>query len=788
MGKNFIKRVGLILVALAFPLMSVPVAGATDGRASNSRTVQITMHSGPAAHEDYGRFEDGRHDEGNIHTRTIEVFFADSITDYTKPASNRDGYIFAGWSSDPEAKDVDVFTGEGKAVEIGSDIYAVWTDKVNVIYGIPDGVWENPETGDEYQYIQMNYSVGQNFQELPSQSTALRPLFNYLEFDGWYSDLNAKGTRYTTSSVIGDELESWIYAAWKYIPERIDNELTLGTDSDISIGVARPVYKFTAPESAIYEFYTKDINPDDDLHVTLRVTGDHTEELATEKPIDPTESTGNKHTYYEMEAGKTYYIAFGETYNNVAHFKAGVKKAEMVTVTFDANYGDNKAWFDGDHSKTTKEVEFPVGAEISSEYISGHEMDENFIKFHHWSLVPAGSDEDYYVMVTGPMTVYAQYIKMAAINLDYNGGYNPYDKNIHSEVVTFNRDTKFETPMDPKIDIPDKDFAGWSRNKNATEPDADIIEGRTASYELDGETLYAVWTDKVVVTFKTIGGAYMMDDPNATVFETTYGKGHIFYGMAVMHDNYRVEGEGWMDQDGNVTSVVSISDPDYRITGDTVFTSVLHYRMTAVGNGGHFIIGCGFGACEREAVPHRYYGHDSTFSYAEAKKHVGIPASDEEGKYFIGYATSPDATEPDIIDGETRLEDLGLIYAVWGDEYPAYIVDDATETAYEQRSEGGLRIVVKRNDDDNKTFSMFGGLTMDGETDEADDDLPKLLPESVYDAKKGSLVITLHSNYLDTLDTGGHTLTVHFNDIDSVDVDFTINPFIPDAPDTGVAE
>lgn len=51
-------------------------------------------------------------------------------------------------------------------------------------------------------------------------------------------------------------------------------------------------------------------------------------------------------------------------------------------------------------------------------------------------------------------------------------------------------------------------------------------------------------------------------------------------------------------------------------------------------------------------------------------------------------------------------------------------------------------------------FDKFVGVSVDG----------KRISESQYTAKKGSTVITLKSSYLNTLKTGEHTITIHFDD------------------------
>ncbi|MBQ5544732.1 MAG: LPXTG cell wall anchor domain-containing protein, partial [Clostridia bacterium] len=62
--------------------------------------------------------------------------------------------------------------------------------------------------------------------------------------------------------------------------------------------------------------------------------------------------------------------------------------------------------------------------------------------------------------------------------------------------------------------------------------------------------------------------------------------------------------------------------------------------------------------------------------------------------------------------------------------------------------------IVKREVNDDTTFSRFLGIKIDGQTVASDD----------YTAKQGSVIITLHPAYVKTLSVGDHTITVLFND------------------------
>lgn len=63
-------------------------------------------------------------------------------------------------------------------------------------------------------------------------------------------------------------------------------------------------------------------------------------------------------------------------------------------------------------------------------------------------------------------------------------------------------------------------------------------------------------------------------------------------------------------------------------------------------------------------------------------------------------------------------------------------------------------ITVKRSVEDERTYSLYSGALVDGNS----------IPEGGSSAAEGSLVLTLKSDYLDTLETGTHQVTISFSD------------------------
>lgn len=810
--KTTIKRAGIILLTLAFSMLPTLSASATaDKSASNdeltnqwmtqidqskiycdegaaqlfatrcsgapaaslsetdARYIDITVHAGA-----HGHFET---ESGNTNEYTVNYFRGDAFDESTIPVADDPSYVFVGWSTKATADDVDIVVGATTASAVGSDAYAVWSNKSYVYYYINNGFWIPDGSEEAYQAVLMEYDANTNFRALSPDPI---PMERYYDFDGWYAQMFGSGQHYTDETII-NQPEVEVYAKWKYNPAKIDNELVLGQMHDITVGVSTQLYKFTPTETGYYEIFTEGIEEDGSGRqgvVRIQDVNDHT--LAIEKAIDPTVAHGNVHTYYKMQAGTTYYVRFAEMEGAFMQYQAGIRKADMATVTFHANY-DSDAWFDGDHSVTSKSIDLPVGDNIARYLETGLEYNDNTLSFIGWTLE---SDADRYhnaLLVDGPMDVYAFWSEFENIYLDFNGGYHPLDgESSTSYVYRYQEDAVFETPIDPKINDSHRKFAGWSRNPNASEPDADIVELVTPAATFKDQTLYAIYTEKVLETYIVTDGGYMMDNPNITTYQTSSGKGHVFYGMAVRHNNPKMKAIGWTDQNGVVINTTAEVDPYYHVDGDSTYTVIWGYELTVFADEGRFEKAGSMVA--RISFP--YDNGDGTFHADTLNEVIGEPTPLGAGRYFIGWATDPDLEEPDIIDGVTRLEDLNEIYGIWSDEEYNFV--EGADATWAQSSKKDQKLVIKRAHDDRYTYRFFDTVFIDGE---------EIATEN-YDVNEGSLILILHEDYLDTLALGEHSIVIRFanESSDTVELDTTITitepeeeeeMVVPSTADTG---
>ena len=85
-------------------------------------------------------------------------------------------------------------------------------------------------------------------------------------------------------------------------------------------------------------------------------------------------------------------------------------------------------------------------------------------------------------------------------------------------------------------------------------------------------------------------------------------------------------------------------------------------------------------------------------------------------------------------------------------------------STYSRETEEPLTFRFVRSVNENETFAHFMGVLVDH----------KAIGEADYKAEPGSVIITLTSAFLNTLEAGTHTLTAIFSDGNDVDVEFTI--------------
>lgn len=728
----------IIVFALTVSIFTVFGHETMAEESEDSHYITVTLHAG-----EHGYFGDP-----SVKEKESLQFRGEPFNERTVPDLSDDSYIFIGWSNEPDGE-VNVTPGVTNTSMIGTDLYAIYTDECLVNYIINDG-YVVMDDGNQYQYIHMTYKPGQLFRNL----TPVHFDANDFDFAGWYaSGLNPEsGIQYTEETPVNAE-EIDVFARWKLSEERTEY-LELDKEYDLSLSGPGRIYAFRPEETDVYKLATID-KVSDDYVIYITVMDENSKVIKMADPVDPEDGWGDMQLNMEMEAGKVYYFQIKEMSGGATDVKIKLTKGECAMVTFHANRdAQSDAWFDDDPSKTVKTIPIAIGEDISKYTRSGW-MTEDPLKvvFSGWSLNPDLEWIDDYLIVEHDMDVYAITAEQNVITLDANGGYFRMANNSSVTRDAFGKGRPFASSMDPTHDDNTIKFAGWSRDPDAEVPDPDIIEGVTSSDELDGVTLYAVYGRKVLERWDANGGYFMMN-PGITTYESTKGAGHIFYGLTLYHDNERMKKLGWMDHKGEFIPYTADIWPYYHVTEDTTYTAVWGYQVIVDANGGVFALA----GSSRLGITMEYEG---TFSLSDVTEEIGEAVNYDTSKYLAGWATTPDAEEPDVFEGVTPVRDLDQVYAVWKDD--SYYWAEGENGSWTKGSSEGLRFVAKRTGDDTQTDSSFTGASVDQETIYADS----------FTRESGSLIFTLKPEYLETLAVGRHELTLHFAETDLV-TNFTV--------------
>lgn len=733
------KIIKLVIVLILFVTAFFPKTLIAD---DEERTITITLHSG----------ESGYFGEPEVKEKESVQFIGDVFTDDTIPDTDESDLLFLGWSMTENSDKVDVESGVTPVSQIeGTDLYAVWSSIGCVHYNIPDGSIIVGDEEIEVSYTEA-YNIGENFIDYQ----AVHKKSDIYEFDGWYEGINGKGKRYDSETVI-DLNDIDVFANWKFNEDNIDSIEEEVSYYEETEGTTH-LYKFIPEKDANYTLFTFN-TADDGLETFIELRDIDTNVLKRSEAIDPTNPQGDVTLSYDLEAGKPYIFSMREMGGGNTNFMFMLVESEVVSVTFYANHPN--AYFDGDTEQTSKVIELARGMEIHT-FDAGLEVaDPNTLRFGGWALSPDADWLEGYIFAEDGMEVYGVFEDLDSLVLDANGGYFPMLNNAPDMVYSFAAGEPFNPPMDPKIDDTSIKFAGWSIDKNATEPDADIIEGVTLSADLP-KTLYAVYTEKVVEIFDANGG-YMMDDPEITTYETTKGKGHIFYGMTMYHLNPRMKALALVDHKGVEIPYTAEIWPYYHVMEDTTYKTLWGYRFNLDANGGEF----GDAGTDRLSAYMRY---DGTWDYESLD--LNTPIHYNPQMYFVGWATEPNATEPNVIEGKTKIKDIEnstTIYAVWKED--TYEVTKGAKSSWTKGSNSSLDFTVKRKGNDDDTFMMFSNITVDG----------VLVKEENYIKSKGSLKLALKPTFLETLKLGEHEIVFRFIDKE-VKTTFTVKEKAADKP------
>ena len=767
MGKNVFKKAMLMLVVATIGLSSVTMMNgavyAEGGANDSAETLQdnywltVTMHAG----------EHGYFGQPGVTEKTTTVFEDDVFMDETVPDSDGSGYAFAGWV-DNNGNEVTVYVNS--ITRDVTDLYATWSNQIKVTYFGDGGYFIDPETGEQESNLKKNYSAGEHF-------ISLTPISDErFEFEGWYTENYGEGDKYTEETLIeadGGNREISVRAHWRIKDDAIDAVVP-----DVTYHVERDsgsdIFSFTPTKNAYYKIYT--IGAETNPQSAVQIFNADRKELRSYAST-PDEQDYDCYLTYEFEAGKTYYVYVGAMLNTYIKTDFRIEEFEPITVTLHANVLEGEsAYFDGDPTKMVKQVQMMDGDDIvnipDGQY-NTLTKDSEWLTWNGWSTTPDGSGLETYVH--DGMDLYVRWNRSVYLTAYANGGF--FVANRSTELVQKYVPSDMTISMDsfkePRHSDLSEMFLGWATTPDATEPD--IIPNKTTFNELPNK-IYAVYSKKVHVTLLAPEGGYFYIWEDLNRVGMAYPAGGDMVNIEARHVDTRLRNVGYTDQNGVDIYRGTDEMSEYKINEDSIFTVFYGIGVYVNANGGYFP---NWGT-EMLGMYVRTGGFKSESIYRTAEKPINETEAGKT-KYIVGWATTPDATEPDIIEGETDVEGLYLsdIYAIWGDD--EYVIEGEEDGhKWTRGSTEGLRIVVHRVYDDDETFRNFTGIAVDGE-----DMISK--KDKVYDAEKGSLILTLKTEYLESLEDGEHELVIFFAGNDLTTSFVIVEPEEPVVPNTGAS-
>ncbi len=703
----------LTLAAVFSVCAAIPVSAETD-----DTSITITLHAG-----EMGYFGDPSVKEKESVQRRGEPFREDTVPDSADPS-----YKFLGWSKEEGSDSADVFNDMTNSSMIGTDVYAVWSNEAAVEYDAVLGFFRLG-MGTSTQRTVLS-TIGSKFQELVPESYT-----DQLEFDGWYSDYDGKGTRYTEETVL-DRTELKVYGYWKAVDSKIE---AMEEDKAVPVNAESGgvYYSFTPQETALYEFSTSGADGSEDAVQAYMVLYD--QDLQYIATADPVENSKDVVMGIELTAGKKYYVMMSDFIGSGISFSAVVTKPQdYVSVTFHTNFQDaDKVYFDQKGTKS-KDILLKRGTALGSymQSAAGLIVDTEEFTFYGWAD-DKDADEPAHGMTAGEVTeVYAVYMDFNIITLDANGGYFPQLEGQKTHDLKYTEGDPFISFYSCAIDNDDLKFSGWATTPDAKVPN--IVEGEVLFEELP-DVIYAVYGQKLLLTFDANGGCFFLPDSDVTVYEITVGYGAKLGTVTVLPKaDKTLRAIGWTYTDENGDSRVILDGYDTpRIYQNTVFKALWGKAIRFDANGGFFYSG----GDERYLV----FPVDAPFSSQGLEEPSTVAM-----KYLAGWATTPEAEEPDVIEGVTPVEGITEVFAVWKDD--SYVIAEGAGSTWNRSSGDGLRFVVKRIGEDYDTYSAFAGAKVDG---------VQIYSDS-FEIAEGSLILTLKKTYLATLSAGEHEIEFTF--------------------------
>lgn len=281
------------------------------------------------------------------------------------------------------------------------------------------------------------------------------------------------------------------------------------------------------------------------------------------------------------------------------------------------------------------------------------------------------------------------------------------------------------------------DFLGWSTDANATT--ATYADQGSISIDAD-TTLYAIWARHMDASSFTA----------PTGNDLTYNATAQELITAGSTDNgtmlYSLEADGEFTADIPTATASGTYTVYYMVDGDES-----HYDSTV--ESVEATISPLMVPVTVDGEPYLEVSAEETFERPATPSRVGY---EFDGWYADeALTTAYDFTQVAGINGVD-------LYSKW--TRVSYSLTEGADPVWISGSSDDLVIRAVRNVNESTTFSHFTGVKVDGYT----------LDTTAYSAVSGSVIVTISSDYLNTLATGSHTIELTFDDGDPASTTLTI--------------
>ncbi len=571
------------------------------------------------------------------------------------PDSANTAMAFAGWTMDPEADEIE-YVYDWTVFEEETTLYAVWETLAEIIFDANGGCfYEDPE----YTQYREGYRPGETFWAYGIfESEVYHP--DGLGLAGWAESRNAKPDEVLEYYQV-PENGATLYAVWTTkvtLTFDVNNKDAFFIRWDDEIG--EDVFEDTWSEQYIsgktfYPYYLPApvIKPEGSIFMGWAKTKD-----AVSPDIDENDTV--------PEVDTTYYGVWKDFASNAEVLvpdqevsTTGAEKYYKFTAPEEGRYGFGID--SGEAVYSTTRLLNPAGETLylteGGRYTIYRDMDKG--ETVYLELHPSSADAMMKAIVKKADIV---------LTLDANGGRLDNGEIIHEKLVASGLESGFllgAYSVDPLIG-----FAGWATNPNAEEAEYDIGGGVFTA----NTTLYAVWKPFTRVRLDANGG-HFWEGPEMTVTDAYRFAGEILElagyndGSAIINPN-GLRLAGWAESpDASIADVVDT----YTVTEeDVTLYAIWNTPVTVTFMANH---------------PDAFFNdwdpeQQTTIKTDRLRREFAVgarlgyyitlePGRDNDDLVFLGWATSPDAKEPNVTRTSIVTDPGPTYYAVWQDSLPA---------------------------------------------------------------------------------------------------------------------